>query len=242
MIIERDYNVDVSNLSKPNLWSKMTQLRAGFELNDTQHLDESGIWVAFINMPMVLTKRIDIIEGSTRVKNGIAFYDIPSNPSKTPEIKRGGNVILTPDVMLMMTYYKRKAPLDPNSLSPEKLEASKDFGKIGRDIVKDIVSPWIPGTLVYNSNDILIDGNRKFVGVDSHANIYGVFETIPVTLRYKQYESIFEEYLCNDKNHLNSNHLITGVFDEANDITMSKEEFAELMITKIQEKWSTLKE
>lgn len=218
--------VDVTNIfGERNFWHEANDVRKRTHFDHEEELDNDLIYGFYISHKMVLTRRTDVTRLESRFENDTAFYDLPTVLSEEDKIKDNGNLILTPDVFLLMVYKKYHL----SSIEEQKEEAYSPFY-----ILKDFLSEYTDSKrLSLVNNDLLIDGNKKFLGSEVSISNKGFFTSIVVTLDYNKYSDFFMEYLEEDPNHIKSNRLITGVRDEIPNFNLSNEEFMNEYIKRI---------
>lgn len=219
-----EYDVDMAlPLPPDSLWTELLVNRTNFQMNpENTKLEEDKTAIFTMNKNVVCIKSFDckksemIFKEKTNDCPESIWFTIPANNKLDSEYKDKVVGVISTDT-IMFWYYKYIT----KDTTKEEIERLKLLPK---NAVVNVLKRKTNKRIEISRNDVLIDG-KKFIGSETSANKYGVFDTFVITFNYD--EISFNTFLNATSTHKTfyKNRDITGIGNEIPEYT--KKEFIE---------------
>jgi len=228
---EKDVDISVFPLPEGNMWREALGRRNYFYDGDnSKKLDNNFFNIFNVNGKVIINRKYGITMPSSKLENGIYYWDLPIDPSRDAEIKNNTNPMVTEEHLLFDFYCNFDFINENENLSEENkfIIKNKLFVLPKQSVIN--VLERVSDNVSYSKeeensqhNDILLNG-KKVWGEERTAMNTGVYSIGNTILNFSSNKDFYTPTLQKEiEEEKASGKSMTGVEDEIPGYT--KEQF-----------------
>lgn len=187
-----------------NLWKDFWDQKAAFfESLETGNIPNvsNGLTVFYPKDVVVLHRRRDFYGVEYELKNGVPWIKVNTHKAKDPEIKHDTKLVWTPNTLMVTFNRVFNGESLVGDISSDELRKRRFTEYAIKQSLINVVRKKSNKHVYMNGNDVLIE-KKKILGAETFSYDYQYHEHAVIIFKYEP--ELFEKYLKDDKNHLNS--------------------------------------